>query len=209
MGIALLLLARLLSVCRAQDVGREHEHEELQEMLRSALEHGVDIAPMVPQLRELAKQVPGQRGRALQRQLGAPRQSLGNAGVAGAVLQIMEAVPIGSLSAASITKLAAACGLPLDEDERVDQRLEAARARGSMFFEDVDGLAPNEADLEVAEAEIPNKAKEGGKGKQGKKRRKNRIAELEELAKVDKQDEMGDAEELPNAKRLGKKRRHK
>lgn len=216
--VALLLLARLLRLCRAQGVGREHEHEELQGMLRAALEHSVDIAPMVPQLRELAQQVPGQRGRALQRQLGAPRQSLGHAGVAAAVLQVMEAVPIGSLSAASITKLAAACGLPLDEDERVDQRLEAARAKGSMFFEDVDGLAPNEADLEVAEAEITRgsasignskQTKQGGKGKEGKKRKKNRIAELEEMAQVDKQDEMGDGEELANANKSGKKRRHK
>jgi len=187
--VALLLLAQLLRLCRAQGVGHDHEHEELQGMLRSALEHSVDTAPMLPQLQKLTQRVPGQRGKALQRQLAVPRRSLGCAGMAAAVLQVMEAVPIGSLSAASITKLAAACGLPLDEDERVDQRLEAARARGSLFFEDVEGLVPDEADLEVAEEQ----SKEGVEGKEGKKRRKNNF----------------DGEEPSVTKKSRKKRRHK
>merc|ERR1712242_223254 len=39
--VALLLLARLLRLCRAQGVGREHEHDELQGMVRAALEHSI------------------------------------------------------------------------------------------------------------------------------------------------------------------------
>merc|ERR1719433_503000 len=127
-------------------VGDQLALEQVRALLRAALERGVDAAPLLPELRHLAADVAGARGKALRKQLQAADSAGKKSRVdaAAAVMAAVEAVA-ASVRPAHLTRLASFCGLPVGADEDVDQRAAAAKARGDLFFEDTAGLAPDES----------------------------------------------------------------
>lgn len=140
----LLQAARLVGLCRAEGVGEVEALDEARELLRGVLERGVDATPLLPELRRLLAELPGPRGKALRRRLNVEVAS--RAAAAAATLEALEAVAT-SVTPPTIARLAGSCGLPVGKEEEIDQRAAVARARGELFFEDVEGAVPEQATL--------------------------------------------------------------
>ncbi|CAK0909528.1 unnamed protein product [Prorocentrum cordatum] len=131
--LALLRTARLSGLCRAAGAADERALEEVDGALRAALEGGLDATAVVPHLAALAP------GEPIGRRLAKGARS--RAAAAALVLAAMR-LPAAGLPTADLARLAGLAGLPAGHGEgggRTDQRAAAARARGELFFEDVEG----------------------------------------------------------------------
>eukprot|EP00933_Yihiella_yeosuensis_P004374 TRINITY_DN108741_c0_g1_i1.p1 TRINITY_DN108741_c0_g1~~TRINITY_DN108741_c0_g1_i1.p1 ORF type:complete len:546 (+),score=171.65 TRINITY_DN108741_c0_g1_i1:46-1683(+) len=152
--LALLHTLRYLSLFRkaklperaADGSGGAAWCSELRKTLNGALQLDFDVSGLVPEFLRLAKENISSfaKPKSLQRRLNAcasgPRSAAAAAGVAADVLEGIAHL----LHPADISKLATCAGLEVGADEEIDAQAAAARARGDLFFMDVDGVGGND-----------------------------------------------------------------
>ena len=96
---------------------------------------------MLPELRRMAEAQARQlkRGKAMLKKL---QRAEAKASATAAAVELIEMVK--GLQSSELSRLVGFAGLPVGDDEQVDAKAAAARARGDLFFEDTSGDAPLE-----------------------------------------------------------------
>lgn len=114
---------------------------EVRQILVTALGRDYDVSPMLPELRRMAEAQARQlkRGKAMLKKL---QRAEAKASATAAAVELIEMVK--GLQSSELSRLVGFAGLPVGDDEQVDAKAAAARARGDLFFEDTSGDAPLE-----------------------------------------------------------------
>eukprot|EP00929_Paragymnodinium_shiwhaense_P002579 TRINITY_DN10287_c0_g1_i1.p1 TRINITY_DN10287_c0_g1~~TRINITY_DN10287_c0_g1_i1.p1 ORF type:complete len:527 (-),score=136.20 TRINITY_DN10287_c0_g1_i1:14-1594(-) len=143
--VALLHALRLVALSRALQLGDAAGLTEARDLLVTALENVFDATLFCEQLKKVAVRATGKAGKVVRKRLAGSRIK-SKAGAAGLVAELFEAVPATAISNNSLRKLADCSGLPVGEDEEIDQKAAAAKAKGELFFEDAEGVAEDSDD---------------------------------------------------------------
>ncbi|CAK9055309.1 unnamed protein product [Durusdinium trenchii] len=137
--LALLGGLRVLRLTRS----KTPQFSEMRQILTAALLRDFDATPLVPELRRLVEDHKGslRRGKALLKKLKAAEAKTSSAAVTVELVEALAEV----LQPSELARLVSFSGLPCGEDEEVDAKAAAARARGDLFFEDTAGDVPLES----------------------------------------------------------------
>jgi len=155
--VAALHALRLVSLSRSLlQLGNAATMTEARDLLVACLEHTFDATLLQPQLSKLAVRATGKAGQLVRKRLAGSRIK-SKAGAAALVADVFDAVPATSISTNSLRKLADCSGLPLGEDEEMDKKAAAAKAKGDLFFEDVDGVEADPDEDDVPEPSQPSR----------------------------------------------------
>jgi len=179
---ALCLAFRLVGLWRSSHLVDDQRLSEASSALRGALgrRFANTFGTLGSELKPFVAKIDGSRGKALGRRLASSlgpscASSHGGAAAVGAADCVAEVLEMAapSVSLTDLSRLADALGLPKGDDEIVDSKAAAAKARGELFFEDIEGgLDPGDGgdeNVEVEKIEGLDKLRTGtGKRKRGK-----------------------------------------
>ncbi|CAJ1395888.1 unnamed protein product [Effrenium voratum] len=145
-GDLLALLSSLRFAQCARSMTNASQLSEARRILTASLAADFDVSPLLPELRRIAEGPAAglRRGKALMRKLDTGIAEAKTSGSAAVLTELIEALA-DKLPYSDLARLVSFSGLLLGEDEQVDAKAAAARARGDLFFLDTDGEVPLES----------------------------------------------------------------